>query len=331
MNIKRRELITLIGGAAAAWPLAARAQQSERMPRIGVLMNSAADNADGQVRFAAFLQGLQQLGWTDGRNVRIDIRWGAAADLDRNRKYAAELVALAPDVILTATTPSTAALQQATRTVPIVFAMGLDPVGADIVESLARPGGNTTGFMQFEYSLSGKWLELLKQVAPGVARAAVFRDPNNAPGIGQFAVIQAMAPLLGMEVIAVNVRDAAEIERVISAFARATNGGLVVTVGQATAHRELIFKLAVRHRLPAVYPYRYYVDAGGLISYGPDLPGLFRQAAGYVDRILKGEKPADLPVQAPVKYELVINLKAAKAIGLDVPASVLVRADEVIE
>ncbi len=331
MNIKRRELITLIGGAAAAWPLAARAQQSERMPRISVLMNSAADNADGQVRFAAFLQGLQQLGWTDGRNVRIDIRWGAAADLERNRKYAAELVALAPDVILTATTPSTAALQQATRTVPIVFAMGLDPVGADIVESLARPGGNTTGFMQFEYSLSGKWLELLKQVAPGVARAAVFRDPNNAPGIGQFAVIQAMAPLLGMEVIAVNVRDAAEIERVISAFARATNGGLVVTGGQATAHRELIFKLAVRHRLPAVYPYRYYVDAGGLISYGPDLPGLFRQAAGYVDRILKGEKPADLPVQAPVKYELVINLKAAKAIGLDVPASVLVRADEVIE
>ena len=331
MNIKRRELITLIGGAAAAWPLAARAQQSERLPRIGVLMNLAADNPAGKARFAAFLQGLQQLGWTDGRNVRIDIRWGAAADLERNRKYAAELVALAPDVILTATTPSTAALQQATRTVPIVFAMGLDPVGADIVESLARPGGNTTGFMQFEYSLSGKWLELLKQVAPGVARAAVFRDPNNAPGIGQFAVIQAMAPLLGMEVIAVNVRDAAEIERVISAFARATNGGLVVTVGQATAHRELIFKLAVRHRLPAVYPYRYYVDAGGLISYGPDLPGLFRQAAGYVDRILKGEKPADLPVQAPVKYELVINLKAAKAIGLDVPASVLVRADEVIE
>jgi len=331
MNIKRRELITLIGGAAAAWPLAARAQQSERMPRIGVLMNSAADNADGQVRFAAFLQGLQQLGWTDGRNVRIDIRWGAAADLDRNRKYAAELVALAPDVILTATTPSTAALQQATRTVPIVFAMGLDPVGADIVESLARPGGNTTGFMQFEYSLSGKWLELLKQVAPGVTRAAVFRDPTNPSGIGQFAVVQAMAPLLGMEVIPVNVRDAAEIERVISAFARATNGGLIVTGGQASAHRELIFKLAVRHRLPAVYPYRFFVTGGGLISYGPDLPGLFKQAAGYVDRILKGEKPADLPVQAPVKYELVINLKAAKAIGLDVPASVLVRADEVIE
>jgi putative ABC transport system substrate-binding protein len=223
------------------------------------------------------------------------------------------------------------ALQRATRAVPIVFAMVLDPVGADIIESLARPGGNTTGFMQFEYSLSGKWLELLKQIAPGVTRAAVFRDPVNPSGIGQFAVIQAMAPLLGMEVIPVNTRDAVEIERRITAFARSANGGLVVTGGQATAHRELIFKLALRHTLPAVYPYRFYVDDGGLISYGPDLPGLFRQAAGYVNRILKGEKPADLPVQAPTKYELVINLKSAKALGIEVPATVLARADEVIE
>jgi putative tryptophan/tyrosine transport system substrate-binding protein len=329
--VKRREFITLIGGAAAPWPLAARAQQAERMRRVGVLMNSAADNAEGQARFAAFLQGLAQLGWTDGRNVRLDIRWGAAADPEKNRKYAADLVALAPDVIFTATTPNTAALQRATRTVPIVFAMGLDPVGADIVESLPRPGGNTTGFMQFEYSLSGKWLELLKQVAPSVTRAAVFRDPGNPSGIGQFAVIQAMAPLLGMEVVPVNVRDAGEIERAVTAFARAGNGGLIATGGQASAHSELIVRLAARHRLPAVYPNRFYVVGGGLVSYGPDLPGLFRQAAQYVDRILKGEKPAELPVQAPTKYNMVINLKTAKALGLDVPAMVLARADEVIE
>ena len=330
--MRRRDFITLLGGAAAAaWPLAARTQEGERMRRMGVLMNSPKDDSEGQARFEAFLQGLQQLGWTDGRNVRIDIRWGAATDIDRHRKHAAELVALAPDVILATTTPSTAVLQQATRTIPMVFAMAVDPVGSGLVESLARPGGNTTGFMQFEYSLSGKWLELLKQIAPGVTRAAILRDPSIATGIGQFAVIQAMAPPLGMEVRPVNVRDAAEIERAIAAFARSANGGLVATGGQASAHRELIFKLAARHRLPAVYPYRYYVTGGGLISYGPDVPGLFRQAAGYVDRILKGEKPADLPVQAPVKYELAINLKAAKAIGLDVPASVLVRADEVIE
>jgi len=222
-------------------------------------------------------------------------------------------------------------LQKVTRTVPIVFAMGLDPVGADIVESLPRPGGNTTGFMQFEYTLSGKWLDVLKQVAPGVARAAVFRDPANPSGIGQFAVLQAMAPLLGMEVIPVNVRSAAEIERTVAAFARVANGGLIVTGGQASAHSALIFELAARHRLPAVYPYRFYVDRGGLISYGPDLPGLFRQAAGYVDRILKGEKPDDLPVQAPVKYELVINLRTAKALGLIVPDKLLALADEVIE
>ena len=251
--MRRRQFITLLGGAAA-WPLAARAQQPERMRRVGVLMNANADDPHGQRRLAAFLQGLQQLGWTDGRNLRIDIRWGVGSDSERSRRSAAELVALAPDVLLTTTTLPTVALQRATRAVPIVFAMVLDPVGADIIESLARPGGNTTGFMQFEYSLSGKWLELLKQIAPGVTRAAVFRDPVNPSGIGQFAVIQAMAPLLGMEVIPVNTRDAVEIERRITAFARSANGGLVVTGGQATAHRELIFKLALRHTLPAVYP-----------------------------------------------------------------------------
>jgi putative ABC transport system substrate-binding protein len=329
--MRRRDFIKIIGGSAATWPLAARAQQRERMPRVGVQMNSSADSSDGKARLGAFLQGLQQLGWEDGRNVRIDIRWGGLADIEKNRKTAAELVALAPDVILATTGPSAAALQRATRTIPIVFAMVLDPVGADIVESLSRPGGHTTGFMQFEFSLAGKWLELLKQIAPRATRAAVFRDPANPSGIGQFAVIQAMAPPLGMEVVPVNVRDAREIERIVTAFARIPNGGLIATGGGASAHRELIFKLAALHRLPAVYPYRYYVDEGGLISYGPDVPGLFRQAAGYVDRILKGEKPADLPVQAPTKYELVINLKTAKAMGLDVPATVLTRADEVIE
>jgi putative ABC transport system substrate-binding protein len=328
--MRRREFMALLTGAAA-WPLAARAQQGERMRRVGVHINSPADSLEGKARVAAFLQGLQQLGWTEGRNVRIDVRWGASSDIDRNRKNAAELAALAPDVILASTGPSAAALQRVTRTIPIVFAMVLDPVGTGTVESLAQPEGNTTGFMQFEYSLSGKWLELLKQIAPGVTRAAVFRDPTNPAGTGQFAVIQAVSPPLGVDVIPVNVRDASEIDRRITAFARAGNGGLVVTGGAAVAHRELIIKLAVRHRLPAVYPYRFYVDEGGLISYGPDLPDLFRQAAGYVDRILKGEKPADLPVQAPTKYELVINLKTAKAIGLDVPPAVLVHADEVIE
>jgi ABC-type uncharacterized transport system substrate-binding protein len=327
----RREFMTLLGGAAVAWPVAARAQQPERMRRIGVLMNSPLNDSEGKARFAAFLQGLQQLGWADGHNVRIDIRWVGGADIDSARKSAVELVALASDVIVTTTTPSIAGAQQTTRTVPIVFAMAIDPVGSGFVENLARPGGNTTGFMQFEYSLSGKWLELLKQIAPGVTRAAVLRDPITISGIGQFAVLQAMAPPLGMDVIPINVRDSAEIERVVAAFARSTNGGLVTTAGQATAHRELILKLALQYRLPTVYPYRYYVANGGLISYGPDLLGLFRQAAGYVDRILKGEKPADLPVQAPTKYELVINLRTAKAIGLDVPPSVLVRADEVIE
>jgi len=329
--MRRREFITLLGGAAAAWPVAAHAQQSEPVRHIGVLMNSPADDAQGQGRFAAFLRGLQQLGWSDGRNVRIDVRWGAQGDSERNRQDAAELVALAPEVILTTTAPPTAALQRATRTIPVVFAMIVDPVGAGIVASLSRPGGNITGFMQFEFSVAGKWLELLKQIAPGVTRAAILRDPSIATGIGQFAVLQAMAPPLGIEVIPVNARDAGEIEHSIAAFARSPNGGLVVTGGQATVHRELIAKRAAQHRLPAVYPYRFYVDGGGLISYGPDLPGLFRQAATYVDRILKGEKPADLPVQAPVKYQLVLNLKAAKEIALEVPQSVLVRADEVIE
>jgi len=332
--IRRRDFITLLGGAAASsvsWPLAARAQQAERMRRVGVLMNTSVDDPYGRVRFTALMQGLAQLGWIEGRNLRLDIRWGAGADPERNRKFAAELVALAPEVIVCATTPSTTALQRVTRSVPIVFTMALDPVGADIVENLPRPGSNTTGFMQFEYSLSGKWLELLKEIAPGVTRAAVFRDPANASGIGQFAVIQAMAPLLGMQVTPVNVRDADAIERAIATFARTGNGGLVATGGQASVHREVIFQLASRHRLPAVYPYRFWVDAGGLMSYGPDLPGLFRQAAGYVDRILKGEKPGDLPVQAPTRYELAVNLKAAKALGLEMPSALLARADEVIE
>ena len=262
--MKRREFITLLGGAAASWPVAAHAQQSEPVRHIGVLMNSPADDAQGQGRFAAFLQGLQQLGWTDGRNVRIDVRWGAQGDSERNRQDAAELVALAPDVILTTTAPPTAALQRATRTIPVVFAMIVDPVGAGIVASLSRPGGNITGFMQFEFSVAGKWLELLKQIAPGVTRAAIVRDPTIATGIGQFAVLQAMAPPLGIEVIPVNARDAGEIEHSIAAFARSPNGGLVVTGGQATVHRELIAKRAAQHQLPAVYPYRFYLDGGGL-------------------------------------------------------------------
>src|SRR5262249_49824003 len=286
VTMNKREFITLLGGAAAAWPLAARAQHGEPMRRIGVLMNAAADDPEYQARLAAFLHALQQLGWSDGHNVRIDIRWGAG-NPDTMRKYAAELVALAPEVILATTSAATTALQQATRTVPIVFSMVLDPVGGGIVESLARPGGNTTGFMQFEFSLSGKWLELLKQIAPGVTRAAVFRDPSNPTGVGQFAVLQAVAPPLGVEVMPVNVRDASEIERAVAAFARSANGGLIVTGGQASFHRKLIVALAARHRLAAVYPYRFWVTGGGLISYGPDLPGQFRQAAGYVDRILK--------------------------------------------
>ena len=328
--MNRRQCITLLGGAAA-WPLVARAQQGERMRRIGVLMTLGEDDPEGHARDAAFRHRLRELGWTDGRNVRIDIRWSAGSDAEM-RKYATEMAALAPDVILASGTPSVAALRQATNTVPVVFVNVADPVGASFVDSLARPGGNATGFLLYEYSISGKWLELLKQIAPGMTRAAVLRDPATASGIGQFASIQAVAPSLGIEVSPVNVRDASEIERAITAFARAANGGLIVTSSAlATIHRELIIALAARHRLPAVYPWRVFVADAGLISYGPDDIDQYRRAAAYVDRILKGEKPADLPVQAPTKYELVINLKTAKALGLEVPPTLLARADEVIE
>ena len=329
--MRRRKFITLLSGAAAAWPLAARAQQPERMRRIGVLLTAAADSAEFQARVEAFQQALGQLGWSIGRNVRIDTRW-ATTNADRIRTSAAELVALAPDVILASGETTMPALRQATRTVPTVFVQVADPVGAGLVDSLARPGGNVTGFMVFEFSLSGKWLELLKQIAPAVTRVAVLRDSAIGTGTSQFAVIQAVAPSLGVEAIPVNVHDASEIERSVGAFARSGNGGLIVTGGALTnAHRDLISALAARHRLPAVYPYRYFVAAGGLISYGPDVIDQYRRAAGYVDRILKGDKPADLPVQAPTKYELIINLKTAKALGIEVPATLLARADEVIE
>jgi putative tryptophan/tyrosine transport system substrate-binding protein len=329
--VKRRDFITLLGGAAAAWPLAARAQQGERLRRIGVLMNGAADDPEGQARLIAFVQALQQFGWTDGRNVRIDTRW-AAGDADRIRQYAAEFAAPAPDVILATGSFGVGPLLQATRAVPIVFVIVPDPVGAGFVDNLARPGGNATGFLQFEYALSGKWLELLKQVAPSVTRAAVIRDPAITAGIGQFGVIQSVAQSLGVEVSPVNVRDPGEIERAVAAFARTPNVGLIVTGSAlATVHRRLIINLAARHKLPAAYVSRYFVTDGGLISYGADLVDQYRQAAGYVDRILKGEKPADLPVQAPTKYELVINLKTAKALGLQIPDKLIAIADEVIE
>jgi len=329
--MRRREFITLLSGAAAAWPLAARAQQGERVRRIGVLMNLAADDPEGQGRLAAFLQGLQQLGWTAGRNLQIDTRW-VAGNADHIRKHATELVALAPDVILSTGTAVAGPLLQATRTVPIVFVQVVDPVGAGFVASLARPGGNATGFTTFEYGIGAKWLELLKEIAPSVTRAAIIRDPAITAGIGQFGAIQSVAPLVGIEVNPVDVRDAGEIERAMTAFARVSNGGLIVTGSTlAIVHRELITTLAARHRLPAIYSQRVFVTGGGLISYGPDRVDQHRRAAGYVDRILKGEKPADLPVQAPTKYDLVINLKTARALGLTVPATVLARADEVIE
>jgi ABC-type uncharacterized transport system substrate-binding protein len=329
--MKRREFITLIGGAAVAWPLVASAQQPDRMRHIGVLMSLAADDPEGQARIAAFLQGLAQLGWTDGRNVRIDLRWGAG-NADDIRKYAAELIALAPEVILASGGSVVGPLLQVTRTVPVVFALTPDPVGAGFVASLARPGGNATGFTQVEYGMSAKYLELLKEIAPGVTRAAVLRDPAIPQGIGQFAVILSVAPSLRVEVSPVEIRDAGEIERAVTPFARSSNGGLIVPgSGLATVHRELIITLAARHKLPAVYSARYFVTAGGLISYGEDTIDPHRSAAGYVDRILKGEKPADLPVQAPTKYELVINLKTAKVLGLTVPPTLLARADEVIE
>src|SRR3974390_2364113 len=327
--MKRREFIKLLGAATTAWPLAAHAQQTERMPRIGVLMN--VDNSDNRATHAAFLQALQQLGWIGGQNVRIDTRWAGAAASDI-RKYATDIVGLAPDVIVASGTSAMVPLLPATHSVPIVFANVADPVGAGFVDTMARPGGNATGFIQFEYSLSGKWVELLKQIAPGVTRAAVLRDPNIPNGIGQFAVIQSVAPSVGMEVTAISVRDAGEMERAVAAFARSPNGGLIVTSSAlALVHRELIIALAAKYKLPAVYYRRYYVDRGGLVSYGYDVVQQYRGAAGYVDRILKGEKPADLPVQAPNKYELVINLKTAKALGLTIPPSVLARADEVIE
>jgi putative ABC transport system substrate-binding protein len=329
--MKRREFITLLGGAAVAWPIAARAQQPERVRRIGVLSGLAANDPLGKAIIAAFLQGLQQLGWTDGRNVQIEYRWGAG-NADNIRKYATELAALAPDVITVAGSASVGAMLQATRTVPIVFAIVPDPVGSGFVNSLSRPGGNATGFMQFEYSLSAKWVELLKEIAPGVTRAAVLWDPAITAGIGQFAIIQSVAPSIGVEVSPVSVRDAAETERAVAAFAGEPNGGLIVTANAlAQAQRDLIVTLAARHKLPAVYFQRIFVTGGGLISYGADVVDQYRRAAAYVDRILKGEKPADLPVQAPTKYELVINLKTAKALGLTVPPSVLARADEVIE
>jgi putative tryptophan/tyrosine transport system substrate-binding protein len=329
--MNRREFITLLGGAAAAWPLAARAQQPERMRRIGVLMNVAADDPEAPARIGAFSQGLAELGWTIGRNVRIDYRW-YAGNADAARKYATELVALAPDVILASGTLGVTAIQQVTGPVPIVFTLVADPVGAGFVNSLAQPGGNATGFMLYEYSLSGKWLELLKQIAPRMTRAAVLRDQTNPAGIAQFGAIQALAPSLGVQVSPVNVRNANEIESGIATFARTTNGGLIVTgSASATIHHHLITKLAAQYKLPAIYSNRLSVVGGGLISYGPDRVDPYRRAAGYVDRILKGEKPGDLPVQAPTKYELIINLKAAKALGLDVPPAVLARADEVIE
>ena len=328
--MKRREFITLLGGAVA-WPLVARAQQRERMRSVGVLTPFAAHNTEGQNRVTAFAQALQQLGWSVGQNARLHYRWGDGTSATM-QKYAAELVALAPDVILADSSAALSPLLQATQTIPIVFAIVADPVGAGYVETLARPGGNATGFTPFEYGVAGKWLELLKEIAPRVTRAAVLRDPAIAAGPGQFGALQAVAPSLGVELRAVNVRDADEIERSIAGFAQGSNGGLVVTgSAAAAAHRDLIVTLAARHRLPAVYNARLYGEIGGLVCYGADFLDQFRRAAGYADRILKGEKPADLPVQAPTKYALVINLKTAKALGLDVPPSLLARADEVIE
>jgi putative ABC transport system substrate-binding protein len=328
-QLQRRKFIMLIAGVAMEWPVAARAQQPER--RIGVLMNVTAAQPEGQAQVAAFLQGLQHLGWSEGRNVRIDVRWGEN-DVERDRRYATELLALAPDVILASGTLSVTALRRVTRTLPIVFVGVSDPVGASLVDTLARPGGNVTGFMTHEYSLSGKWLELLKEIAPRLMRAAVLRDSRNPASVAQFGAIQAVAQSLGVELRPVDILDAGEIERAIEGFARSANSGLIVTPSASvSAHRDLIVTLAARHQLPAVYSFRSDVTSGGLICYGPDLTNQFGQAAGYVGRILKGEKPSNLPVQAPTKYELLINLKTAKALGLQVPPQLLARADAVIE
>ena len=329
--MKRRAFITLLGSGAAAWPLAVRAQQAERMRRVGVLTPLAADDPESMARIGAFLQGLGELGCAVGRNLRIDYRW-SAGDPDRTRKDATELVALAPYVILSTGTPVTAALQQASLSVPIVFAQVPDPVANGFVMSLARPGGNTTGFTTYDYAASAKWVEILREIAPGVTRAAVLRDPTIASGIGQLGAVLAVAPSFGIEMTPIGVRNAGEIESAVSAFAREPNGGLIVLASPLSiVQRKLIITLAARHRLPAVYGLRFFVIDGGLISYGPDSVEPYRRAASYVDRILKGEKPADLPVQTPTKYDLVINLKAAKALGLEVPATLLARADEVIE
>ena len=329
--MRRRDFMTLVGGAAAGWPLAARAQQSDQMRRIGVLMSFAADDATAQARLTEFLQTLQQLGWMDGRNARIDIRW-SASEPERIRRYAAELVAFMPDVILASTTPGVAAVQQASRTVPIVFVQVADPVGAGLVASLAKPGNNATGFTIYEYGMAAKWLELLKDIAPRVTRAGILRDPASVADIGMFGAIQSVAPSLGMQLSPITLHDDSEIERGISAFAHEPNCGLIV-VGAAAAfvHREQIIALAARYELPAVYPDQIFIIGGGLISYGPDRLEGYRRAAAYVDRILKGEKPSDMPVQAPTKYDLTINLKTANALGLAVPPAMLARADKVIE
>jgi putative ABC transport system substrate-binding protein len=326
--VRRRDFIKVIAGSAAAWPFTARAQ--ERIRLVGLLNILAEDDPESRLRIVAFKKSLQGLGWTEGSNVRIEARW-AGGDIERLRKHAKELVALGPDVILTSGSVTVRPIQEATRTIPIVFVQAVDPVGSGYVESMSHPGGNTTGFTQFEYSLSGKWLELLKQIAPQVTRVAVIRHPVHGSGIAQFAVIQAFAPPLGVELTPIDARDVGEIDRGITAFAGFGSGGLIVTSGGTAYHRDVIIPLAARFRLPAVYPYRYYTIDGGLASYGPNTIEQYRRAALYIDRILKGEKPADLPVQAPTKYELIINLKTAKALGLTVPPSVLARADEVIE
>jgi putative tryptophan/tyrosine transport system substrate-binding protein len=329
--VRRREFIKAIGGSAGAWPFVARAQPGDRVRRIGILLPATADDAIWQDRVGAFLQALGLLGWNIGRNVRIDTRW-ATTNAAEIRRHAAELAALAPDAILAGGTSSVGSLLKAARSVPIIFTLANDPVGAGFVDSLARPGGNATGFMNWEFSIAAKWLELLKQIAPGVTRVAVLRDASQEFTINVFAAIQTVAPSLGMEVIPVNMRDAGEIEQSVANFARAPNGGLIPSPSAAGVHhRDLIVTLAARHKLPAIYWERFFVTAGGLISYGPDALEEFRQAAGYVDRILKGEKPADMPVQAPTKYQLVINLKTAKALGLDIPAHLQQTADEVIE
>jgi putative ABC transport system substrate-binding protein len=330
--MRRREFLGVLGGGvAAALPLEASAQQSQRMRRVGVLMNSGENDPEGQARLAAFLQGMQEAGWSVGRNLRIDARWGAG-DADSYRNHAAELVRLPSDVIMTSGGTTTRAVQHATRTVPIVFVQATDPVGGGLVASLARPGGNATGFSQSEYAISAKWMELLKQIAPRVTRAAVLRDPANPAGIGQLAAIQSVAPASGVELFPVNVRDEVEIKDAVTTFAREANGGLIVVTGSlARRNRELIIALAAQHRLPAVYPLRSFIVEGGLLSYGSDPVDPYRRAAGYVDRILKGEKPSELAVQTPTKFAMVINLKTAKTLGLDVPPTLLARADEVIE